>query len=111
MERISRKERRLVQGARDRIMRDKRCPIEFVCCGACDYLIKVYLGEDGSNSASEMRSIESGLPGAWDQLKSQFEAFQIAMRQSIRSRWNLTYCESFAAGWMTVWMILRSRRW
>ena len=28
MERISRKERRLVQGARDRIMRDKRCPIE-----------------------------------------------------------------------------------
>ncbi len=37
----------MVQGARDRIMRDKRCPIEFVCCGACDYLIKVYLGEDG----------------------------------------------------------------
>ena len=51
MERISRKERRLVQGARDRIMRDKRCPIEFVCCGACDYLIKVYLGEDGPTNA------------------------------------------------------------
>ena len=51
MERISRKERRLVQGARDRIMRDKRCPIEFVCCGACDYLIKAYLGEDGPTKA------------------------------------------------------------
>ena len=51
MERISRKERRLVQGARDRIMRDQRCPIEFVCCGACDYLIKVYLGEDGPTKA------------------------------------------------------------
>ena len=41
----------MVQGARDRIMRDKRCPIEFGCCGACDYLIKVYLGEDGPTKA------------------------------------------------------------
>ena len=51
MERISRKERRLVQGARDRIMRDKRCPIEFACCGACDYLIRVCLGENGRAKA------------------------------------------------------------
>ncbi len=47
MERISRKERRAIQGACDRAKRENGCPVEFACCGACDYLIKVYLGEDG----------------------------------------------------------------
>ena len=47
MERISRRERRAIQGARDRVMREKGCPTEFVCCGACDYVIKVYPEEDG----------------------------------------------------------------
>ncbi len=51
MERLSRKERRLNQGARDRAMRERGSPVEFVCCGDCDYLIKVYLGEDGSAKA------------------------------------------------------------
>ena len=40
MGRISRQKRRLVQGARDRVMREKGCPIEFVCCGVCDYLFQ-----------------------------------------------------------------------
>ncbi len=25
----------------------KGAPLNIACCGACDYLIKVYLGEDG----------------------------------------------------------------
>ncbi len=49
MERLSRKVSRAQQGARDRARRQRRQPIEFACCGACDYLIQVYLGEDGSN--------------------------------------------------------------
>ncbi len=51
MERTSRKERRLIQGARDRVIREKGSPIEVVCCGVCDYLIKVYLGENGPTKA------------------------------------------------------------
>ena len=47
MERLSRKERRAVQSERDRRRRQKVCPVEFAWCGACDYLIKVYRGEDG----------------------------------------------------------------
>ena len=48
MERLSRKERRAIQSARDRARREREQPVEFACCGACDYLIKVYLGEDGT---------------------------------------------------------------
>ncbi len=44
---LSRRERRANQGARERSKREKLSPVEFACCGACDYLIKVYLGEDG----------------------------------------------------------------
>jgi uncharacterized paraquat-inducible protein A len=51
MERTFRKERRLLQGGRDRVMREKCCPVELVCCGVCDYLIKVYLGENGPTKA------------------------------------------------------------
>ena len=51
MKRISRKERRLNQGARDRLQRERCRPVEFACCGACDYLIEVYLGEDGPTKA------------------------------------------------------------
>ena len=51
MERISRKERRLIQAVRDRVMREKGCPVEFVCCAVCDYLIKVYPEEDGPTKA------------------------------------------------------------
>ena len=51
MERLSRKERREIQAARDRVKREKVCPVEFACCGACDYLIKVYPEEDGPTKA------------------------------------------------------------
>ena len=51
MERLTRKERRLNQGARDRARRESRCPVEFACCGVCYYLIEVYLGEDGPTKA------------------------------------------------------------
>lgn len=47
MEFLSRRERRLNQAARDRARRDRNEPVEFAHCGSCDYLIKVYLGEDG----------------------------------------------------------------
>ena len=47
MERLSRNERRSIQAARDRARRERDQPVEFACCGACDYLIKVYPGEDG----------------------------------------------------------------
>ena len=47
MERPTRKERRAMQSARDRARREEVTPVEFACCGACDYLIKVYQGEDG----------------------------------------------------------------
>ena len=66
MERISRKERRLNQGARDRVMREKGCPIEFACCGACDYLIRVYPGEDGATKAcSRCGWARHALGGSW----------------------------------------------
>ena len=51
MERLSRKERRAIQAARDRARREREQPVEFACCGACDYLINVYLGEDGPAKA------------------------------------------------------------
>lgn len=47
MERLSRKERRAIQSARERAKREMEQPVEFACCGACDYLIKVYQGEYG----------------------------------------------------------------
>jgi uncharacterized paraquat-inducible protein A len=51
MEQLSRKERRLIQGTRDRFKRDKGRPDEFACCGMCDYLIQVYRDEDGPTKA------------------------------------------------------------
>ena len=51
MERMSRRERRTIQGALDRIRRERVCPVEMACCGVCDYLIRVYLGEDGLTKA------------------------------------------------------------
>jgi uncharacterized paraquat-inducible protein A len=51
MQRLSRKERRELQRARDRCRREQDPPIEFACCGRCDYLIKVYRGEDGPTKA------------------------------------------------------------
>ena len=47
MERLSQRERRTMQSARERDRRSREEPVEFACCGACDYLIKVYRGEDG----------------------------------------------------------------
>lgn len=47
MERTSRRDRRLIQGASDRIVREMASPVEFACCGACANLIEVYPGEDG----------------------------------------------------------------
>ena len=51
MERLSRKERRAIQSDRDRVLREKGSPVEFAWCGVCDYLIGVYLGEDGPTKA------------------------------------------------------------
>ena len=51
MERLSRKDRRAIQAVRDRARRERGQPVEFVCCGACDYLIRVYLGEEGPAKA------------------------------------------------------------
>jgi len=51
MEHLSRKDRRAIQAARDRNRRERGQPVEFACCGACDYLIRVYLGEDGPAKA------------------------------------------------------------
>ncbi len=51
MEHLSRKDRRAIQAARDRIRRERGQPVEFANCGACDYLIRVYLGEDGPAKA------------------------------------------------------------
>ena len=51
MECLSRSERRSIQAARDRTRRGSAEPVEFACCGGCDYLIKVYLGEDGPTKA------------------------------------------------------------
>ena len=51
MERKTRKQRREKQGACDRNKREKGCPVEFACCGACDFLIEVYQGEDGPTKA------------------------------------------------------------
>ncbi len=47
MGRLTGRERRVIQAAHDRISREKADPVEFACCGNCDYLIKVYEGEDG----------------------------------------------------------------
>jgi uncharacterized paraquat-inducible protein A len=47
MARLTRKERRAIQSARDRTRREEANPVEFACCGACEYLIKVYQGEHG----------------------------------------------------------------
>ncbi len=40
-----------MQGALDRVKREKGRPVEFAWCGACEYLIKVYLGEEGPTKA------------------------------------------------------------
>ena len=47
MERMTRKERRAMQAAREQAKREEEEPVEFACCGACDCLIKVYQGEHG----------------------------------------------------------------
>ena len=51
MEPLSRKERRAIQSACDRVRRERELPVEFACCGVCDYLIKVYRKEDGPTKA------------------------------------------------------------
>ena len=46
MEHLSRKDRRAIQAARDRARREREQPVDFACCGGCDHLIRVYLGEE-----------------------------------------------------------------